>query len=362
MNIDADTHYIPPALFNKGPSSSSTQIGKSPDKNLEQFTSPKLRIDAMKEAGFDKSCLLMQGTTIPDPYIDRDRSIAVCRIWNDETAKVVNQYDEFIGVAQVSHQDVDAAIEEADRATKDLGFKAIQVVGSWGGKASLNMEHPDWWPFFQKVEQLGVPLWFHTSGNYGYQRANTSLPGQERLRRLPPNIGVLLGFLWHTQLVVAGLIFAGIPERFPALRVVLTECDAGWVPSFMDWLDTIYFSYLENKSAGTIGMWYDDEQFDYIKDLRMKRKPSAYVKQAFYFSLISTTGHSIDQVIPWLVNEVGFRNLVIESDYPHPEGTLDIVRRVRELDGIDEAMKDRICGGNAAELLKIRWAPSAYAV
>ena len=98
------------------------------------------------------------------------------------------------------------------------------------------------------------------------------------------------------------------------------------------------------------------------QDLRLRKKPSQYVRDNFSFTLASTNGYSIEKTLPFLVNEIGLEdNLLVESDYDHSEGSFDIVRRVMEARGISQEAKEKICGRNAAQLLKVKWAPSLYA-
>src|SRR6266705_1947234 len=170
MNIDSGTHFASKEVFLNPP----RELRDPPrvvldNKGLERIVYPgidsfniidestsslSIRIDAMKEAGFDKQCLLVANGTIPEPLLSLETSTYLQKSWNDVVAKVMRENDCFIGIAQVPTRDVDLAIEEARRATRDLGFRGIQIHGSWGSK---NIESFEWWPFLEEIERLDVP-------------------------------------------------------------------------------------------------------------------------------------------------------------------------------------------------------------
>jgi predicted TIM-barrel fold metal-dependent hydrolase len=167
-----------------------------------------------------------------------------------------------------------------------------------------------------------------------------------------------MGFLIHAELVCAGMIFGGIFDNFPSLKVLITESDGGWVPGFMDWLDTIYDSQLMVERQGLVHYFTSNSKVGVRK---LRKRPSQYVRDNFCFTLSSTNEFSFEKLLPFLVNDLNLTgNLAIESDYNHAEGSLDIVRRVRKLSTISENAKEDICGRNAAKLLRIDWRPSEF--
>jgi predicted TIM-barrel fold metal-dependent hydrolase len=371
MNIDADTHFTPREVVENLPRemkdlpqlivdhTGKEKLWLNQINNYhwfrEEIYSVKMRIDAMKEAGFDKEVLLVANGTIPETFLSTQSALFLMRRWNDAVAKVEQKHDCFIGAAQIPHSDPDAAIGEAERAVKDLGFRAIQIQGNWMGK---NIESYDWWPFFEKVERLGVPIWYHATGAVAHKKFNPYLPGYEQITKLPPPTAVFHGFLWEAQLILTGLILNGVIDKYPGLKVVLTEVDASWVPHFMSLLDSLVDLNQMYKTAGILENWDFGTP---VRDIVLRKKPSQRVRENFYFAINNATKIELDVMLPVLVNRMMMaNNLMIESDYDHPEGTLDIVRRVRTLKEIDEESKDMICGKNAANLLKIEWAPSAY--
>lgn len=370
MNIDTDSHFTPREVLENLPPevkdlslitdhTGKERIWLSGIQNYHFFREPiynvKMRMDAMKEAGFDKQCLLVANGTIPETFLSLETTLMLVRRWNDAVARICEKHDCFVHVAQIPHSDVGTAIEEARRAVRDLGAQAVQFHGSWSGK---NIENPEWWPFFDALERLGVPLWYHGVGAVAHSVLNPNIPAGKELCRLPPPTAVFHGFLWQAQLILTGLIMCGVIDRYPGLKVALTEVDASWVPHFMGLLDELTNLNSMYNQSGILDNWNFGTPF---RDVKLRKKPSQRIQENFLFSITNVTKFEVDMMLPVLVNRMGLGgNLMIESDYDHPEGTLDIIRHIRGLPELSEEAKDMICGKNAANALKIEWAPSAY--
>ena len=329
------------------------------DKTIRFQTSNfsvKQHVDEMKEGGWDKACLLTALESIPIPLLSLQTETYLTKAWNDAVAKVVETNDCFVGVAQIPHQDPNAAIAEAERAVNDLGFTAIEIQGNWAGK---NIESRDWWPFFEAVERLDVPLMSHPSANSGTATFNRHLPAQETLQFLPSMMGGSMGFYITHQIAITGMIFSGLLDRHPNLKIAWLETDIGFVPGLMDWLDSAYNTILMYDTQGILANFYYHPENELH---RLKKRPSQYFRDNFYYGMISHTDLQLRTILPFAVDKLGLgRNIMMESDFDHAEGSLDIARLVRNLREIDEETKERICGRNAAELLKVKWTPSAYA-
>jgi aminocarboxymuconate-semialdehyde decarboxylase len=390
VNIDVDSHFTPPEVFEKvkgfrtalrlemngyvpgAPYKQGALQGDSAFKppmtscihGHRFFFDPanwftEKRIEAMKEASFDRQCLI---STVPRICMTAEAEAAFERARNDLVAKyVANNPEYFIGVADVPHHDPDLAIEEADRAVKDLGYRAIHIEGSWLSDplGVQNLATQSWWPFFEKVEELDVPLFVHAVGR---GRDNVEfdqrIAAYEQLKNFPGRIAALFGFLIHHQVGIADLIFSGLMDRCPRLQVNWLETNAGWVPSLMSYLDSIYDAYLIYLETGDYFPFVTSE---FKEPIRLRKKPSHYLKQNFCYAINYYEEIEFKMLIPMMVNKLGMaKNITVEADWPHEEGSLDIVRRVMSLE-IEEKDKLAILGGNAERLLKLEPAPSAYA-
>ncbi len=365
MYIDVDTHYIPPEMFDSIPPqyadaprlvNGNLILGNMKNSRLSRATDLKIFINTMKEAGFDKQCLNVGiPGAIPYWWIKPETELYLTQAWNNHVAKVVAEHDCFIGLAQVTHRDPVAAAAEAERAVKDLGFPAVSIEGHWAGK---NIASSEWWDFFATVEKLGVPIFSHASGRCWSDRYDPNIAGHEQIEKVITNAAGLLGFLVQTEVSMASLVLLGVLDRFPKLKFAWLEADAGWVPSFME----------------MINCWYDTHKIDYnnkaqwarvresqIETINLKKRPSEYFKDNFYYSINFPTDLQLNYLLPLMIEKVGLgNNLLIQTDFDHEECDLDVLRKIMQTNGISYEYKERICGRNAAELLKLKWAPSEY--
>ena len=166
-------------------------------------------------------------------------------------------------------------------------------------------------------------------------------------------------FLIQHQVSMAGLIFSGLLDRCPRLKVLWLETDVGWVPSFAEMADGMYDAHMMYYSSGVYRVLRGKSLLDTIK---LKKRPSKYFKDNFYYSINYPTDLQLKSYLPLAIEKFGLgKRITIQSDYDHPEGSLDVVRKVRQLQELDEDTREDICGRNAAELLKVKWAPSVYA-
>lgn len=359
--IDADSHIFPKEAMEK-----VTSIGFEPftDKRGrewcrtptgsvrewgEMYYDVKLRLHAMKEAGFEKQVLICDQGYVPD-FIPLESSIKICRSFNESISRLQKEHEEFIGIADVPHQDVKCAIEETERAIKDLDLKGIRIYGSWSGK---NFESEEWWPFFEFVEELDIPLFFHTHGTAGLGKFNPNLIGFERLTNLSsvkdPSgkarplfvVGNGIGSGLEAIAMVSGLVFHGVLERFSRLRFAMLECGVGIAPWIASRLEMImdFNRAMQLQRGDLYGNWTP-----------LRKKPSEYVKKHFWWTIDNVH----ETIIPSLVRDLHMgRRLLAQTDFPHPEGSLDVARWIRDMN-ISETDKENILGDNAADLLKMR--------
>jgi predicted TIM-barrel fold metal-dependent hydrolase len=296
-----------------------------------------LRRAVLKDAEIEMQLLLCEQGYGGCPYVPFRTNLRLCQMYNDAVANIQKGDPRFIGCAEVPPQNPEAAIAELERAVKDLGLKAVRTYGNWAGK---NVEADEWWPFFEAVQELDVPIVLHSNGYSGYPRPNPYLPAADRWEYMGQT-SVLLGLTFEAMAMIAGLVLRGVLKQYPNLRFVILESGVSWAPFLAHRLDHAwYWTKRARDSSVFLRM---------AEPPRISTPPSEYLKKHFWFTLDDVK--EVEAEI--LVREMGMGNrLLIQTDFPHIEGSLDMVRWVRQMD-ISEKDKERILGKNAAELLKV---------
>ncbi len=164
------------------------------------------RLQDMDKEGIDLSVLFPTSSFAVNSMVERNYAVAYATAYNDFIAEVCQQSPRLKGIALVPLQDPKAAVAEANRAVTKLGLASI-AVATQGMKEHLGAE--TFWPLYEELERLNVPLCVHNrrEGPAGEIRFDSFI------------FMHTIGRPVETFIQFAGLMYGGIPERFPKLRV-----------------------------------------------------------------------------------------------------------------------------------------------
>ena len=237
-----------------------------------------------------------------------------------------------VGVALVpATWDVDEAVREVRWARKN-GLRSIMIPCVWGDHDPYH--HPKYDALWAICQELEVVVNFHSGAGDADQYFGNP-PGSGK----PPLVGGMGIYCCEAVWVVARpltfLIWGGVFERFPKLRVVVTEATASWVPYYLEHWDERYVDWHVTAKLG-----------DYKSHLSMK--PSDYFRRNIRLGTFIAR-KEVDRR-----NEIGIGCMMWGSDYPHPEGAWPQTREmmVEAFRGVPEAETAAILGGNAADFYR----------
>jgi predicted TIM-barrel fold metal-dependent hydrolase len=221
--------------------------------------------------------------------------------------------DRLYGMGQVSMRTPEDGVEEL-KAVKAMGFKGVMMPGD---PALEDYDSPVYDKVWAAAVELNLPLSFHilTTRGVGTTRG--------------PRINSFLSIIRGCQDIMGTLIFGGVFDRFPALKVVCVEADAGWVPHYMYRMDHAYTRHR---------YW--------LKAPPLKRMPSEYFRDHIY------TTFQDDYVAFQSKDMMNVNRLMWASDFPHSDSTWPDSQAVldEQTKGLTEHERNRICHDNVAEL------------
>lgn len=273
------------------------------------------RLRDMDKEGIDLSVLFPTGGFAVTELPEKDYAAAFCRGYNNWVASVCKESPRLRGVGLAPFQDVPAAVTEINRAITKLGLVGI-TVGSFGMKEHLGT--PTFWPIYEELQRLNAPLLIHNSrqGPAGEIRFDTFL------------FRHTIGRPFETLLDCAALMYGGVPEKFPKLRVAFLECGCGWVPYWMDRMDE---EYEKRESEAPL----------------LKAKPSEYMIRGNWFYATEPE----ESTLPYVLERVGEDVILFASDYPHWDGNFPyMVSTMRGRKDISDKVKQKILCDNAKRL------------
>ncbi len=210
MKIDIHAHILPADFFPQaeklGVNVAVGRIAKPPTKlfgNLDD------RLQDMEKYRVSMQILSMGPPGVDMEGASSQQSVELARRFNDYLAELVAKHPkQFQALAVLPLQDVEASLNELDRAVKELGLKGGKIFSNVKGKY---LDHPDFWPIYDKCCQLDVPLYIHP----------TRPPYVDNMIDL--GLMIPIGFLFDSSLTVARLIYSGVMEKFPQLKLILAH-------------------------------------------------------------------------------------------------------------------------------------------
>lgn len=241
-------------------------------------------------------------------------TLRLARFLNEHIAEIVRRRpDRFIGLGTVPLQDPELAIGELEACMNDLGMRGVQIathVNEW------NLDEAALFPFFERCAQLGAAVFIHP----------WDMVGKEKMPRyfLP----WLVGMPAETSLAICSLLFGGVLERLPHLRV----CFAHGGGSFP-------------MTVGRI-----DHAFDARPDLTQihaKRRPRDMVRRIWVDSLVHDAA-----VLRYVIDLFGADRVALGTDYPFPLGELTPGQLIKSL-GLDAAAQAQLLGQTALDFLGV---------
>ena len=278
------------------------------------------RIAEMDEAGVDIQVLSL---CIPGcDHFEPGDGMAMARQTNDELAEAVKRYpDRYVGLAAMAPQDPEGSARELERAVTKLGMKGAKLNSHAKGEY---LDDEKFWPIFEAAESLDVPIYLHPTwpapsiiegfGEYGFPLAG------------PP-----FGFGVETSLHTMRLLYSGVFDRYPGLKIVLGHMGEG-IPF---WLYRIDFYWLKP--------WVAPE----LKP-KIENRPSYYINKNFLFT--SSGMHYLPAFICAYM-ALGADLIAFGADHPF-ETSKESLESLGILP-ICEADKEKFFHGNAEKLFKI---------
>jgi predicted TIM-barrel fold metal-dependent hydrolase len=260
----------------------------------------------------------------PKPATDRELLGAGQRIYNRWLVDFVSQAPHrHIGLAYLPLWDLDEALAELQWAC-DAGLRGVNFPAMRDGELP-EYNRRVWEPLWAACAELRMPLVTHVGGG-----TNARYSGLEAVALMQLESA---GFL--SQRAVWWMIFAGVFERHPHLKLVITETPGNWFPPKATELDALHAFYDSKR----------DEPLNKALLEQVPRRPSEYMTNNVFFGASFASPYEVREAIDHGVAS----QLLWGSDYPHLEGTF-VFRDGRDLPSITRlALRNTFCDVPAAD-------------
>lgn len=331
----AGREYIP-GQIHRSDRMAATGLYEDGKNGIRRLTDPDLRLKDQDRDGVQAEVLygiLGATTRLNDP----EAATEMLRIYNEWLADFCASHpDRYAGLACIPSQPTEAAIGEVRRVVKRGVLRGLDIANS---PELTPLWDPSWNPLWEVINESGLPLHFHTVGGRMPEPVRLALfpgaapksagAGGPRLEREVARAAFavhITGFQIHMATILMSLIFGGVLERYPQMKVVIGESGIGWIPYILERMDL--------------------EWEDQFKDLTLTMKPSAYWRRQ------CKATYQTDPIGIKLIEELGAETVMWGSDFPHPDGVWPDSQEFiqRELGHLPAESRHKIVCANAAEL------------
>jgi uncharacterized protein len=251
---------------------------------------PHKRIPDMDADGIDAVFLypslgLFSGG-IHDPLL----AAATCRAYNRWLADYCKPYpDRLFGVAMLPMQSVELATEEMRFAREALGMRGgFLRPNPYHGKKMIN--DPMYEPFWTTAEELDFSIGFHEGSTNAMPTVGVDRFAADRAARH------MISHTMEMMLAAMAVIWGGVVDRHPRLRVAFLESGGGWIAPWLDRMDR----------------HFDDRGFN---DTAPKTRPSELFQRNCWISF-----EPVENSIAALAGYIGPHKIMWATDYPHQDG------------------------------------------
>ena len=245
-----------------------------------------------------------------------EHGLEVARFLNDDLARTVSKNPKrFVGLGTVPLQSPDLATLELHRCVKELGFSGVQIgshVGDW------NLSDPVFDSFYAEAEKLDAAIFVHP----------WDMMGEAKMQKywLP----WLVGMPAEGSLAICSMIFGGVFEKFPKLKVAFAHGGG----SFPFTLGRIQHGFEVRPDLCAVDNAY---------------APSLYIGKFYLDTLVHDR-----RAFKYLLELFGERCLALGSDYPFPLGEDHPGLLIESTSELSDAVKERLLHGTALEWLGLQ--------
>ena len=287
----------------------------------------------MDDVGIDTAVLYTTKGLSFGKIVSRDWAIDLARAYNDWLYEAyIKRSPRFKGIGLIPLQDPEVAVEELRRVVEDLGFCGA-MLPSTGVQANLSSKQ--YWPIYAEASRLGCALSIHGGAHEGL--------GMDDLTPYAPVHA--LGHPFGQMIAFAGIVFNGIFDKFPNVRIGFLESGIAWLFTCLERFDRSYQTHVQADPRGEFLQLKDGETI------------SEYVIRQIKAGKIFIGCEGSEPLLAQGCKMVGNEPWFYSSDFPHEvnnEYCKEELREVIENDELTVEDKEAVLYKNTVRFYKLQ--------
>jgi len=286
-------------------------------------TSAKIWGEFLDVTGIEQTVVYPTGGLAHGLIQDRLWAVALSRAYNNWLCETYIKADPRIkSMALLPVQDVGEAVVELRRGVEKLGLSGGLLPAVTYTRKPYG--HPDFLPIIEEAERLNVPLAIHAGpqSHLGLEVFEKHIEAHVLTHPVP-----IMGHL-------ISLVYNGVFERCPKVRMVFLEAGAGWVPFLMERMD---YEYKARPGAAP----------------DLKRLPSAAIRAGNVY----VSCENEEKLLPVVADYLGADQIIFATDFPHElayDGYLHEAQEFSRRADLGDALKSKIMAENSIRLYNLK--------
>jgi uncharacterized protein len=329
MIVDIYTHIFPDRFFQEL-DRGSPKLGNMGKRlrSIRKLFDLDERFREMDTIGDYRQIISLPNPPIED-IAEGDLARTLARVGNDAMAELCAKHpDRFPAfAAAVSLHDVDFSIQEAERAIRTLGAKGVQIFSNIAGHP---LDEPRFAPFFAAMAEHDLPIWLHPA-------RTSAMPDYASEEKSRYEMWWCFGWPYETTVAMSRLVFDGLFDRHPGIKIVTHHLGGGMIP---------YFDGRIGPGMDVLGSRTIDE--DYSKVLSSLKRPHLEYFREFYADTAMFGGSN---GLTCGIDFFGADRVVFATDAPL--GPIATTIKVMDDLDLDAATRRKIMVGNAERLMNM---------
>ncbi len=322
MLIDVHNHFYPPSYLDSirsGDSVVKLTVDAEGNPCLHYPGDYNVVVLGHRDIQYRERVLEVEGVdtqvitlTTPGTHVEPpQRAVQLARLVNDSFAAIVRERSpRFTALATLPLCDPQASVTELRRAMTELHLPGAMLFSNVNGVALADSRFDS---LYAEANRLGAVLHIHPTDPVGVEAMTDYW--------LMP----LVGFLFDTTLAAAKLVFAGIPERYPDIKWVLSHL-GGAIPYLAERLDRGWRAFPDCR-------------------VNIDKPPSDYLRR-FYFDTVNFDPNALRLAVDF----AGVSQILAGSDYPHQIGSIPLMKESLAALKVSDSERAQIMGANARAL------------
>ena len=267
---------------------------------------PKEWLEFLDDVGIERTVLYPTGALAYGHIASLDYAVVAARAYNDWLADEYLAADSrFHGMALIPMQDPEEAVKELRRAVTELGMLGAMLPSN--GLPQL-LGAKCYWPVFEEAERLGCSLSVHGGAHdhFGMDHLNMYIPVHA------------LGHPWGLMINCASIVYNGVFDRFPGIRIGFLEGGVAWLLMCLERFHSSHETHFQYIPPGQYGLGED-------------RRPDEYIIQQIREGRFFVGCETEELTMPFALRIVGNEPFIYSSDFPHEVTNESCAHDIEEL-------------------------------